>query len=657
MDRQKRWRGLPLAGLLLVALVLAACESTPPNVGVVETGARPTPTAEVDSVPSPAPMPTRTPTAAPPPTPTPTLTPSPTATPVPSDTPTPTPRPTFTPTPTATPTQQRVGQRVLTEYVPWFSRPPSHWHWRIRDGLSKLWIERPEFVVALVQTPFFSSESITSPDSSDSARNRNDTYGLETLLEIAALDEDLALGIARLDWFADGIPDLEGSTDSEELQLIELLLEMAENNLEVARAVLGLEWLADGVNLNEKEILAIFARTPENQTGLMLRVMGEPWLRDGIRPDRGESLEHSPERAAIDALGIIHGASPELALRMVGYLDESLPLLDVGMLSGVVSAVRADLFERLTAEPWFTDGLDASERAFLLGVNVALFADMLDSHDLRTRTIRLPLAGEVRLWALSHKQFRDTELEVPSEIGTGSTIYTPDRPLDYMEQAIRKTEGIMGVPFPATDAVMLTLLGDPPRWPGTPGLHYGTHFFVNDVGRLTFHETAHYYFHPNVFKETWLIEGGAEFVRYFTSLKLAEELRSDPGLFVSGGPYYDNSGTNWESTWKRASDAFAGCMESTGAKNIQDMIDRDLDCSYSFGRYLLLGIYDLIGEDAMRSALRELYLTSEELFESYEPHLTEEEIYRTFLKHVPAGKEEAFRAFYRHAHGGPFIDG
>ena len=87
------------------------------------------------------------------------------------------------------------------------------------------------------------------------------------------------------------------------------------------------------------------------------------------------------------------------------------------------------------------------------------------------------------------------------------------------------------------------------------------------------------------------------------------------------------------------------------------MIDRNRDCSYSFGRYLLLGIYDLIGEHAMRSALRELYLTSEDLFEAYEPRLTEEEVYRIFLKHVPTGKEGEFRAFYKRVHGGPFVDG
>ena len=54
----------------------------------------------------------------------------------------------------------------------------------------------------------------------------------------------------------------------------------------------------------------------------------------------------------------------------------------------------------------------------------------------------------------------------------------------------------------------------------------------------------------------------------------------------------------------------------------------------------------------MSSALRELYLRSEH--DSLRQ--TEEDIYRTFLKHTPPGLEDEFRDMYRRLHGGPFID-
>ena len=687
-------RNLSVLAFALALLALAACQSAPPT-DTPAASPTPTPTAAAPTpTPTPTPMPLPPPTPTPSPTPLPTLTPTPTptatatpsptptATPIPSPTPTRTPRPTSTPLPTATPTQQRIGQLALSAYVPWFRSTPSYWHWTIRDEVSKVWIERPEFAVALVQTPFFSSEGLTTPPWSGAARNRNNWYGLEMLLKISELDEELALEMARFAWFADGIPDTENRSDSEEFKVAELLLEMVRNNPEVARAAWQLEWLADGANPDEQGLLTIFAETTGEQTGLMLRIIQEPWLMSGLSYDRPDIRA---EKGVVRNLLAIHGASPEVAAQMLGQLGESLPLLDVGMVARVGAVARRPddypgLFERLTSEPWFIDGLDASERAFLTGAPTVLLDEMLDAHELRTRTIVLPLAGEVRLWALSHSQFRDIRLYrpdgsdeyVPYEPGNhrNGSIFEPHRPLDWMEQAVRKAERIMGVPFPVPDVVMFTLLGDEPRWVGSTAQHRGTYFHVRSIFDIVFHEVAHYYL-GDVFGYThtyqWVVEGGAEFVRMFTALQLAEELRTaGVGLRDWGGPHRGNSGSTWEGRWGYASRAFGWCMERTGAKNVQDMIDRNLDCAYPFGRYLLLGVYGIIGEDAMRSALGELYLTAKETFADRVPWLTagnrsftaltEEEIYRIFLRHVPPEKEEEFRAFYRRVHGGPFTE-
>ena len=95
---------LALVLTLISVIAIAACDSAPPTIGVVEITARSTPTPVATSTPLPTPTPTAT--ATPTPTATPTLTPTPTSTPTPTPTATPTATPTHTPTPrpTATPT-------------------------------------------------------------------------------------------------------------------------------------------------------------------------------------------------------------------------------------------------------------------------------------------------------------------------------------------------------------------------------------------------------------------------------------------------------------------------------------------------------------------------------------------------------------------------
>ncbi len=108
-------RTLALPALTLLALVVAACDSAP-TIGVVDTGARPTPTP----IPTATPIPRPTSTATSTPTPTATLTPTPTFTPTPTPTATPTPTPTPAPTPTATPTPTPAP-------FPWTAFPPGSW--------------------------------------------------------------------------------------------------------------------------------------------------------------------------------------------------------------------------------------------------------------------------------------------------------------------------------------------------------------------------------------------------------------------------------------------------------------------------------------------------------------------------------------------------
>ena len=66
------------------------------------------------------------------------------------------------------------------------------------------------------------------------------------------------------------------------------------------------------------------------------------------------------------------------------------------------------------------------------------------------------------------------------------------------------------------------------------------------------------------------------------------------------------------------------------------------------GQHFLISLYQTLGEEAMSSALSDLYLQSEH----DDPRPTEEDIYRAFLKHTPPGLEDEFHDLYRRLHGG-----
>ena len=102
--------------LMLLALALAACESSPTtSSGIPAPRSTPTPIDTLTPIATPTPVPTPTPIH------TPTPTPSPTPTPTPTFTPTPTPTPTATPTPTPAPFPWtafgpgvwRVGEQIV----------------------------------------------------------------------------------------------------------------------------------------------------------------------------------------------------------------------------------------------------------------------------------------------------------------------------------------------------------------------------------------------------------------------------------------------------------------------------------------------------------------------------------------------------------------
>ena len=79
-----------------------------------------------------------------------------------------------------------------------------------------------------------------------------------------------------------------------------------------------------------------------------------------------------------------------------------------------------------------------------------------------------------------------------------------------------------------------------------------------------------------------------------------------------------------------------------------------LRCTYVFGEYFFLSLFQLLGKEALSSALKEMHnrFTLTEL----DVRLRGKDIYLIFLNHIPPGKTEEYRDLFRRLHGGPWPD-
>ena len=281
--------------------------------------------------------------------------------------------------------------------------------------------------------------------------------------------------------------------------------------------------------------------------------------------------------------------------------------------------VGTDDMTLLVNQPWFVDGLTDEETAFLAVTNRdkqsdAVYGDFLRAHYTRSGTISLPLAGDVDVWAFWDSPF-------PAS----------DDTIELIADAARASEALMGVPFPTTDIILL--LGDSDRVTYS-GYHVGNHIAAQRwVGEgnhrgVVYHETAHYYY---MGVHVWFNEGYADLVVTYTMVQ--ESLR-DLAERIAYLEEYD----------------LPDCVEQ-GYRNIQELLDKGgPPC---LGELFLDSLLQLLGEEAMSAALRELYLMRQPEAGG-EP--TEEDVYRIFLKHTPAGLEDEFRDLYQRLHGGPYAD-
>ncbi len=463
---------------------------------------------------------------------------------------------------------------------------------------------------------------------------RSEWSALAQLAQISdwsSFDVELAGQELAYKWLADGVT-------WQEWHILSQLSVIVENDPELARRIIGGEfrpyllglgsepsmraaeylWLADGLDAWELQAFIGIAQIANRDLELADRLLGYSWLEDGVSQKESDGIAN---------LAYAANNNLEFTQRVVsmGLMDDPLRDRDLYALDSVARiSFRSDDLELLTGQSWFDDGLDDEETAFLAVLETiaygsdVVYRKLLEARFTQSATISSLLAGDVEVWVFWHNPFPQL-----------------DDTTESIEDAVRTLEAIMGVPFPTSDIIVL--LKDPGVLSYFGALVEGLLVTTrsddsgNDV-RVIHHETAHYY---NVGLSRWFNEGFANFVAAYIADRTGME------RFENTFAYLEHEGLPW-------------CI-TQGIESIQKLLDNDQEpggCNYILGEHLLYSLFELLGEDAMSAALRELYLQPE--LEGRD--LTEEDFYRAFLKHTPPELGDEFRDLYKRLHGGPYAD-
>ncbi len=114
-----------------------------------------------------------------------------------------------------------------------------------------------------------------------------------------------------------------------------------------------------------------------------------------------------------------------------------------------------------------------------------------------------------------------------------------------------------------------------------------------------------------------------------------------------------------------ADGSFDARSASSGLTSLDRIVSKDIvtrglvglseRCVYHMGENFLLNVLEIVGEDAMSSALGELFeLTLARASISGDECAQEKLVFDTSLEHTPRERQEPFRELYHRLHGGPY---
>ncbi len=570
--------------------------------------------------------------------------------------------------------------------LPWFASPPDEAHITASELITIIWMRDSYTGETVAQMPWIVDGISGGEIAALRALAEPSYFGIElgrgvaesqwvtdglsegeidllswALPNVASRDPDLAVLLFTPPWAMDGLDDAEWLA-------FDILVRSGTERPELVRLLASSPWVADGAGRTEPlmgNIISYFNEIEVRDPETAMLVATAPWVVDGV--GIGEArviqyvsnyLESFPENArllldlpqALEGLAaydrLLYDLAPiafwdrPTALTVSRYADVATEDMGSYLIRSLTQFAEGDLnrFDELIEQPWFADGLDGGEAALvstlhnIFRTSPTLYYELLETHYVQSKTVSLPLAGDVNIWVVHN---------APPPPGEDL--------LKEIADTARISEEYLGTEFPTTDIILLVITPGNSEY-GIGGHHAGSHMVLNrskskgEVNGVP-HETAHYYFYFNV-GQVWFREGAAQFIEAYVNHRTGEQPLADRRAQMSA-------------------ETGANCV-GIGTENIRHFT-YELEhiyegrfwpggCGYIMGENFLLHAYYALGAESMSAALRELlsrnqdYLLGEELVRPP----TEEDIYDTFLEHTPADRKETFRDLYRRLHGGAF---
>ena len=464
----------------------------------------------------------------------------------------------------------------------------------IVDGVSDEESNLPDILLRLVQSSEEIVERLVEYDWLGDSVIRSERFALSALATLSSTDRELAMQAVDYEWVVDGIT-------WNEMQVLEDLSwasSMVRSHLRDVtqlppEMVTDFGWMSDGLDPNEMRAFVALTEIDQLAPQVYERLSGYSWFVDGVSERESRAVLRLKDVVIVDV---------EVARQIVGMDILKDPLADrelYALLSLLNLASIPERFALLANQAWFDDGLNDEEVAFVaLASDISRystdseFRSLISVWNAEHTTVSLPLAGEVRIWVISH----DTN------------FYLGDT-LSWIEDAVHASETLISVQFPTDDVIL---------WIPEPGMEYGPQggfhngeFMViaasDVVSLIVYHETAHYY---SLGLSFWFTEGGANFIAAYAQDRVGE--------------------MSLESSQSFLQDSFLPYCAADGFDKIIQLLDYGEShwCNYVVGNNFLISLLGLLGEEATSAALRELYLQPE--LEGRD--LTEEDFYRAFLR-------------------------
>ncbi|MDE2941524.1 MAG: hypothetical protein OXP10_04185 [Chloroflexota bacterium] len=389
------------------------------------------------------------------------------------------------------------------------------------------------------------------------------------------------------------------------------------------------QWLYDGITDSEGGALSVIRHLAEFNPEFSVWLIESPWVADGITSYSEVQLMRGLGNIFAVA-GTLDRDPFKLLSLLVDEADGPYSPIE-GMLMRSLGQgledeeTRRKLLEEMMAADWFVDGLTDIERVHIIGLSSenAYYQEWpnLNSEKVHSRTIDLPLAGEVNLWLME-----------------GSTV-SWESAMYWFEEAVRGAEQLMEEPFPFSELVVATVgrydydgrartvVGQ--SYDGGQRIEIGDNLSDKGMRDVLHHEVAHSYFN-SLMGPKWFAEAGAEYVREYIQ-KWKGYADQDAHIRVMNLVRDD-------CTSKGVLQIVEALVDSPGIPPF---------CKFKIGLHLLLSLEREIGFEAVVAALGDLHRTG---LASQVPN-SDRDIYEAFLRHTPTGKENKMQEIWDRLYG------